>query len=115
MAWREIDSDGRQASASELLAYPACTVRVRRDFCGAASTLVPRLVSTLVVTEILFQPVQRPLRVAAFFIFILAPFGFMLRRAGNDSLQIKRSRDVKTCLHQAKDCTGLAALLKLKS
>jgi hypothetical protein len=110
IGWLEINSDGRQAFASELFAYLACIVRVLRDFCGAATTLVARMASTLVVSEILFQPVHRPVRLAAFLIFILAPFGFMLRRADNGSLQIKRSRDTKICLHQTKDCTGLDRL-----
>jgi hypothetical protein len=45
-----------------------------------------------------------------FFIFILTPFGFVLRLMGQDPLQLKRSRDTKTYWHQARECNPLDRL-----
>jgi hypothetical protein len=86
-AWT--DSDRIQAFASELFAYVAFIIRMRCDFWPTATTLVSLLTSTLIVMKIYFSllPVER---MPAFFIFILTLFGFMLRRAGNHSFQLKR-------------------------
>ncbi len=47
---------------------------------------------------------------AFFFIFILTPVGLILRLAGQDPLQLKRPRDLKSYWHQARDANPLDRL-----
>ena len=42
-----------------------------------------------------------------FFIFIITPFGFILRLMGKDPLQLKRPLGATTCWHQSKDSSPL--------
>jgi len=47
---------------------------------------------------------------AALFIFIVTPVGFVLRLAGKDPLQLKHPRGAKTYWHQARECNPLDRL-----
>src|SRR5665213_4241317 len=58
-----------ETSAGKLLVCLARTACRRGDWRGAATALVPGLVSALVATGILFQPVPRPRRAGDIFYF----------------------------------------------
>ena len=58
-----------EAPAGELLDRLDYAARTRRDCRGSSTTPVPRLVSALVTTGVLFQPVHRALRATGVFCF----------------------------------------------
>jgi hypothetical protein len=55
------------------------------------------------VARFSFEPIHRPLRIPAFFIFIITPLGWVLRLSGKDLLQLKRPREANTFWHSSKD------------
>jgi len=83
------------APGGEFLVCAARGAGCRGDLRGAATALVPGLVSALVTAGILFQPIHRTLRSGGIFCIHHYAAGIMLRLAGKDALQLKRPHNAR--------------------